>query len=128
VEHLGTDDEVYGVLDLPIGRAPDKRHLYYQTVHEKPLVGGHISRPLPGTFDFIETDPLLSRLFDVQPIDLSAETLARRMEAYANHDIRYILLHKGRSPQAIEESWREALAPWQIYEDDWVIVYATDIL
>jgi hypothetical protein len=126
LERMGAEDEVYGVLDLPIGRAPDKRHLYYQTIHGKPLVGGHISRPLPGTFDFIAGDPFLSRVFAVQPVDLSAEGMARRMAVYAARDIRYILLHKGRSPREVEESWREALAPWRIHEDEGVIVYATE--
>ena len=113
----------FAVLDLPIGRTPDKRYLYYQTVHQKPIVGGHISRPLPGTYDFIEAHPLLRQLFERSPVDVTAGPVKQQVESLAGVGIRYVVLHKGRATADLEENWRNLFSPWQIYEDEWVCVY-----
>ncbi len=125
VDRLRSEEGEFAVLDLPMGRAADKRYLYYQTIHEKPIVGGHISRPLPGTFDTIDASPLLRLLSDGLPVDLEAEALAQEMANLGATGIRYIILHKGRAPADLEADWRERFGPWQAYQDDWVVVYAT---
>ena len=125
VDRLRSEEGEFAVLDLPMGRAADKRYLYYQTIHERPIVGGHISRPLPGTFDTIDASPLLSLLSDGLPVDLEDEALAQEMANLGATGIRYIILHKGRAPAVLEADWRERFEPWQAYQDDWVLVYAT---
>ena len=124
---LRDEGDEFAVLDLPIGRTPDKRYLYYQTVHQKPIVGGHISRPLPGTYDFIETHPLLCQLFEGSLVDVTTEPVMQQVESLAGMGIRYVVLHKGRSPADLEENWRNLFSPWQIYEDEWVCVYRTGV-
>ena len=125
MEHLRREEGEFAVLDLPIGRATDKLYLYYQTLHERPIVGGTISRPLPGTFDFIESQPLLRQLLAGQLVDISAEAVAQEMEAYAEVGVRYVVIHKRRAPVDVEEDWRTLFSPWQVYEDDWVVAYTT---
>jgi len=114
------------VLDLPMGRALDKRYMYYQTIHEKPIVGGCISRPLPGTFDFIETHPLLRQVSEGLPVDMGAEAVVEEMQSLASAGVRYIVLHKGRAPNDVEQYWRGLFAPWHVYEDEWVVAYAIE--
>lgn len=126
VARLRDEAGEFAVLDVPVGRELDKRYLYYQTIHERPILGGHISRPLPGTYAFIESHSLLTRLFDGRVVDLTDAELACEMESLVMSNVRYILLHKGRTSAGLEGNWRDRLAPWQLQEDDGVVLYATE--
>lgn len=125
VDRLCETEAQTAVLDIPMGRAVDKRYLYHQTVHGMPIVGGHISRPLAGTYRFIEAHPLLKTIHDGTSLTMSDEELANEMHALADNDVSFIVLHKGRTSEELEINWGERLSPWTIEEDSSTILFGT---
>lgn len=91
------------LLDLPLGWRtglrvdPYERTIfqYYQTLHERPTLGGHVSRFPPRTREYYLHDPGLSALFHLaqQPLDfgLSPETLSATFDFLA---IDAIIVHR----------------------------------
>jgi hypothetical protein len=67
---LRSRPEVGAVLDVPLGirdgfgelGALDTRILWYQTIHERPVVGGFVARLAPSIERVYQADPLLSAL------------------------------------------------------------------
>lgn len=115
------DDDVV-VAILPTGRLADKKYMYLQTLHEHRMVGGHISRPQPEVFNFIYGNRLLlagATLAD--PAAIPADPLIH-LQALARANVGYLILEK---ESMSVENWREAIPLDPIYEDDFVLVYAT---
>jgi hypothetical protein len=84
-----------------------------------------VSRPLPGTTDYIESQPILSQLRAGQPIDLGQEQVAQQMAELAGIGVHYVVLHKRRAPSELEANWRAAMSEWQVTEGPDVVVYDT---
>ena len=53
------------VIDYPMGYARSKFWIYYQTLHEQPIIEGHVSRHTKELYSFISRQPLLSALYDL---------------------------------------------------------------
>ncbi|MCP5094457.1 MAG: YfhO family protein [Chloroflexi bacterium] len=53
----------HGIIDYPMGFTNSKFWLYYQTLHQQPIVEGHVSRFNAQTYATIFDDPLLQRLY-----------------------------------------------------------------
>jgi hypothetical protein len=93
---LREDQTFYAVLEVPISPSPVpiQRHLYYQTVHEKALVGGWVSRPPPYAIETLQGNPLVQKLIDLHegrethPINVSAS-----IYRLTNQGVRYIIVH-----------------------------------
>ncbi|HHN94196.1 MAG TPA: hypothetical protein ENK17_05460, partial [Anaerolineae bacterium] len=52
-DRLAQEAGRFAIVEDPLDRQTDKFYMYWQTVHGKPLVNGHISRPPATAFDFI---------------------------------------------------------------------------
>jgi hypothetical protein len=99
--------------------------MLYQTVHEKPLVGGHISRRPPILFTFIENNAL-TRAFAAQaPLGDQADVDAE-LRRLAGADVRYVVLHRPFLSPELEADWTAALATRPVHEDDELIVFVTE--
>ena len=108
---------------LPSGRQEDKFYMYYQTIHGHKMTGGHISRSQPETFAFIYNNPLLrAGVTDQPPTPIPADVRPHLQQLAENH-IAYIVLDKTLMEV---EVWREVFPFAPFYEDDLVLVYATD--
>jgi hypothetical protein len=77
---IAADTRDVRVLNLPFGLRDGvssrgnetSSYQFFQTVHEKPIVGGYLSRLPPGTLDHYRRIPLMSELLDLsegRPID-----------------------------------------------------------
>ena len=53
MEQMTQDPAEYAVVDYPMGYTNSKLWLYYQTLHGKPIVDGHLSRYRPEQYEFI---------------------------------------------------------------------------
>lgn len=96
-EQIANDDEDYAILEVPIIWYADV--MYYQTLHEKNLVGGYVSRPPNNAIAFLKSTPLVSDLlnFYASDEDIINQNLSEIGISIANHyNIRYIILHKDR--------------------------------
>lgn len=113
----------YAVLDLPMGRHPSKKWMYFQTIHEKPLVEGMIARLPADAYDFVETVPLLYAFRHDYKAPISSP--AHDLCLLANVGVRYIFIHINYTTPERIERWSSWFPSPPIYRDDLLIVFAT---
>ena len=136
LDEMAAEVEDYAVLDYPMGYTDSKFWLYYQTLHGKPMIEGHVSRYTDDTYAYIANQPLLSAFYKgadqpqylaadfFQEMDSPLPILGPAMRELEAAGLRYILLHRQSVKDwelAIFESVVEPLFP--VYEDDTLIVY-----
>jgi len=124
---IADQSERFAVLDLPMEpQVYDKHYMYYQTMHGKPLVEGHVSRPPDDAFAFIEEVPLLRGLRRTNAMDPGLVDVSHQLEPLAEADIRYIILHKDFASGGQLAAWKDWLTFDPLHEDGDLVVYATD--
>ncbi len=113
------------IVDLPITNDLSKLYMYYQTVHERPTVTGHVSRPPEGAYAFIETHPLLASLQEnrrpVPGTHLSADA-----GWLADAGVRYVVVHHHRMGDEEWEAWQSYADVAPAFVGDGMIVYCTE--
>ena len=144
-EEIKSDDSKFAVLHAPIGGVgdlwlmSDPYILYHQIHHEKPIYGGHESRPSAETMMntrtyFLNMFNITGSEYDIIKQDLSTHGLS----LFDHFDIKYVILHKELSPSYghVAKTLREVFVPEirqvvseilgednPIYEDDRIVVY-----
>jgi hypothetical protein len=123
---LAQDPEDYAVLDIPLDRSDTKRYLYYQTQHQKSTVQGRVARVPAEAYALFEQIPLLKgwkkSIVAKRPPDVGAQ-----LQQLADHNVRYIILHKGLTPPEAVVSLRNYFTLPPAYEDDQIAVYSTQL-
>ncbi|RLC90638.1 MAG: hypothetical protein DRI77_14650 [Chloroflexi bacterium] len=105
--------------------------MYYQTIHERPLVEGAVSRTPPYAYDFISGNELLSLLPQYSlpdyegPFAFPFPDVSRQLETLAEAGIRYIVFHRDRTPPAMLAAWQSFVVVDPVYEDASLVVYHT---
>jgi hypothetical protein len=125
-KQLAQEEADFAILDLPMhNRVYDEHYMYYQTVHGKPIVGGHVSRPPREAFAFINSVPMLEGFPDdpAPPDDLV--TIGQQLRLLDNENIRYIVLHKRPFGTDNLDRWQAWLGLDPLYEDNEIVVYGT---
>ena len=129
-EELAEEPGEFGVLGIPISprATPDKAFMFYQRVHGKPIVEGHVSRPPGDAFDFIEQVPLLQglRSVEISTPDPALINVSEQLRQLAKANIRYLILHKAFLSVKEVDSWKSWLVQEPLHEDDDLVVYRTD--
>jgi len=126
---LAQDPRGGGVMNLPMNW-DRPGYLLYQTVHDKPLTAGYISRTdpraLPGRVPIISRFRHLQKDINwVDDVATAAPTLFEFM------DIRWVILDRYKMPPGPTRDYNEALARQifgnapPVYEDDRLTVYET---
>jgi hypothetical protein len=125
-DQLAQEPGDFAVLDLPMGsNRSNKKYMFYQISHGRPLVTGHVSRLPSEATDFINGNPFLKRLYIDDTIDPSIP-MVYQLDQLSNAGIRYLILHKRRATGDQLDQWQEWLAYEPLHEDDDLIVYGTD--
>lgn len=124
VTQLANETDPYAVLDLPMGRNPSKVYLYWQTLHHKPLIEGHVSRTPDRAYDFIENNLLLRALRNSIKGTLTDEQRVTAMQQLADQHVRYLLVHIPMSNPDQIDQYRAIIGADPIYADELVQVYA----
>jgi hypothetical protein len=102
------DQREYGIIDYPMGYDESKLWLYYQTLHGKPSVEGHVSRYNPDLYGYLVTNSLLRALYKPiiarrpslllsEPFDnqvVPVPDLGPALRDLARHEVRYLLVHR----------------------------------
>ena len=128
---LAREPDDFAILEIPMGRQPAKISMYYQTIHERPLVEGHVSRTPPHAYDFIESNELLSllRQYSVPdyegPFTLPFPDVSRQLETLAEAGIRYVVFHRDKIPPAMLAAWQSFVVADPVYDDASLVVYRT---
>lgn len=124
---LKDEPGTFGILDLPMGiGTSNKRYMFYQLVHEKPLVEGHISRPRVETFNYLGSTPFLSGLLNGNTMDPKIYDVSHQLEVLAQNNVRYIILHKTIAWRKQLDVWEEWLAFEPMHADEDLLVYRTE--
>ncbi len=133
IHQLAQDDAVYGIIDYPLGYTNAKLWLYYQTLHGKPTLEGHISRYTADTYARITGDPLLRALYqaaerpprlDFDPAgEPPPSALGPLLRGLTADNIRYLLVHKPYMTPAQQVVLDEAFPLLPIYEDALLAAY-----
>lgn len=122
---LEKSKEDYAIVEVPIGRQPDKTSMYYQTIHGKRLVGGMVARTPRDAYSYIRDNAFLWAAYTEDPTVPPQSRVAESLEKLADDDVRYVVLKKRWMKDPILETWRSVLRGGEIYEDDELVVYTT---
>ena len=115
-EEIKNDKSEFVILEMPIGseQTGSQNSIptigYYQTFHEKPIFGGHESRP---TLDELaQTDTYFLKNFQrfENDIDIVKQDLSKYGIPILNYyDIKYVILHKDFPVTLLDSSTKRAL-------------------
>lgn len=129
---MGTDPQDYAVFEVT--PQSTSQIMYYQTVHHKQLVNGHVSREPPGSLHFIETEPVVRLLYHIQgtqPGNAAVNTTSLDPSVLSLYNIKYVIVHRENLTQQqinlVDTLFKNASrgAPI-VYEDGPMVVYATN--
>ena len=135
-ERVARDEARYGVVNYPMGYTVSKQWLYYQTLHGKPMIEGHVSRYTTEHYAFIHTQPLLRALYrgaerprllppdeEAPETDAYVPALGPALRSLDAHAVRYVLVHKPYVDAYLQEQFERILPIVPIYEDETLAVY-----
>lgn len=112
----------FAIADLPITNDLSKRYMYYQTVHGKRTVTGHVSRPPEGAYDFIEANGLLQALRRGRQPDPGGDPTAE-LAALAEAGVCYVVVHRDQLSEEELAALTSYLPMQPILSDDALLVY-----
>ncbi|MBL7064800.1 MAG: hypothetical protein ISS49_11440 [Anaerolineae bacterium] len=115
----------FAIVGLPGDRQNAERYMFYQTVHGRPLLDGHISRVSSQALAFISSVPLVDGVYESGTINTRLPDLSRQLSLLAQAGFRYIVLHKELASREQLAEWRSYLVVSPCYEDEEVVVYST---
>lgn len=116
----------FAVADFPIGYlAHDKWYMYAQTLHERPMIGGHVSRVPPQAHDFIDRVPVLREARGGAPEAGELDDVSRQLGPLVGANVRYVILHKDRASSSRVNTWRRWFGVKPYYEDQRLVVFRT---
>ncbi len=129
-QKMGTDPQDYAVLEVAPHESTEQM-MYYQTISHKQLVNGYVSRTPPGSLEFIETEPVVRLLINIQEIKPGAavNTTGLDPSVLARYNIKYVIVHREDLTQQqinlVQALFDKASkgAP-VVYEEGPMIVYA----
>ncbi len=122
---LRADPDAGAVLDLPIDTMQAKWYMFAQTMHQRPIVVGNLSRLPTDALAYVTADPWLSELAahqEMPPWQTSLTAVLGRLHA---DGVTHIVLHKNRVGADRIAHWRRYLAMQPLYEDEQIVVYTT---
>jgi len=126
-EQLALEPGDFAIAPLPSTRQTAKYYMYYQTIHGKKIIGGHVSRTPREATRFMKEHELMWSLCTLRIVDLNITDISRQFDRLADVDIRYLVLHKDLvTPDQIEQ-WKIALPLTPAYEDEYLVAYHTDL-
>jgi hypothetical protein len=124
---LAQESGDFAIAPLPTGRQRAKYYMYYQTIHGKRMLGGHISRTPPEATRFMEEQALIAALRWKEPLDPAITDISRQMDELAEAGFRYLVLHKERVDPEVVAQRERALGLIPAYEDEVLTAYRTDL-
>jgi hypothetical protein len=124
---LAQEPGQFAILDLPMQlQLFDKRYMFYQITHGKPLVEGRVARLPREAFDFIDNSSLLQGLRQANAMDADLMDVSHQLRFLAEADVRYIVFHKKFIAPEQLAACQDWLTIEPCHEDADLIVYRTD--
>jgi len=118
------DSGDFAIADLPISNDLAKQYMSYQTVHQRPTVTGHVSRPPEEAYAFIESNDLLRSMWRGRQPDPQGDARAD-LAALADANVRYLVAHKPELSTNELASLHAYLRLEPVYDDQEIRIYST---
>jgi hypothetical protein len=117
----------FAIVGLPGKRQITERYMFYQTVHGRPILGGHVSRLAPQAMEFADSVPLVAGMYrrSTGGINTDVPDISRQLSLLSQAGFRYIVIHKELARAALVDEWQTYLAIAPRYEDSEVAAYST---
>ena len=119
---LAAQPDNFAIVDVPISNDLSKQHMYYQTVHEKPIVTGHVSRPPQHAYDFITSSGLLHEMWQGQETGSTGNPVLD-LKSLEDANVRYLIAHRDSLAEEELETLDSYLSRPPFFSDDRLIVY-----
>jgi hypothetical protein len=116
----------FAIAGLPGDRRHTESYMFYQTLHGRPILGGHVSRLPPEALAFESSVPLLDGMYNGGEINTQLPDVSRQLSLLDQAGFRYLILHKHLVWPGTLTQWRSYLAISPRYEDEDVVVYTTN--
>jgi hypothetical protein len=133
---IAADPRPVRVLELPFGISDglvsigkfSAAALVHQTVHQKPVIGGYLSRIPPVSRQFHLANPLLSALADLSagrmPTDDRLATARAAAPDFVRHaDLGYVVVDTSRTPAALHEFAVDAFSLTRVSTSEQYVLY-----
>ncbi len=94
---LAHDDDMFALIELPMGRQRSKPYIFFQTFHQKPLVEGLSARTPIGAYRYINNNALLYAWRKHTALDCDAvsnESLQTALTQLEADNFRYVIVHQ----------------------------------
>ncbi len=127
-EQLQQEKDLFALADIPVRQLEMRRmSMFYQIVHQKPIVEGIVARTPPDAYVFIDQHPILSAFAESNegPPGNPGNDVSRHLTSLADAGVRYLILHLRFLTAQQIEGWRLYLPHTPFYQDDQIIVYRT---
>jgi hypothetical protein len=115
----------FAIVGFPGKRAHTEYYMFYQTVHSRPILGGHVSSSPSEALTFMSSVPLIKGMYKDGLPDTSLPDVSRQLAMLAEAGFRYIVVHKALASPEQVAGWRSYLVIAPYYEDEEVVVYST---
>jgi len=123
-EQLRQEADVFALADLPVRQLELRRlAMFYQTVHQKPIIEGIVGRTPPDAYTFVDQHPILSAFADGH--ETPGDDVSRQLAALADEGVRYLVLHLRFMTARQVGRWEQYLPYAPFYRDDQIVVYRT---
>lgn len=130
-KRMAAEKEDYAILEVPLKKSVFlvSDYMYYQTIHEKRLVGGYLSRTPEYAIEFIENTPVISNYRNIRAeFDILNQNLSRIGNSLlSSYNIRYIIIHKKDITREefayLENLSRSILNDTPVYDNEELLVY-----
>ena len=122
---LADDPDDYAILNVPFAIfSHNKRHMFDQITHGKPIVNGKVARVPREALAFIDSSPFLKAVAD--DADFTKEqAVSEQLRLLAEANVRYLVIHKDLLSTTDLINWREWIVIEPTYEDETLVVYLT---
>ena len=116
----------FAIVGLPGKRHHTERYMFYQIVHGRPILGGHVSRLPAEALDFASSVPLIADMYRELAINTQLPDISRQLSMLAEAGFKYVIMHKDLATEQQLNAWRSYLPIEPRYEDEKVVVYPTE--
>jgi hypothetical protein len=130
-KQLAAEKEDYAIIEVPFNKDVFllSDYMYYQTIHEKRLVGGYLSRTPEYAIEFIKNTPVISNYWNMyEESDILNQNLTKIGNPLLGYyNIGYILIHKKDITREefgyLENLSSDILNDTPVYDSEELIVY-----
>jgi hypothetical protein len=131
-ENISEEKEDYAILDIPIREI--STYLYYQTIHEKKMIGGYVSRTPYYARENLYKTPLFRKFMTNHNLEKnltwSESELKDAYGAFKEFNIKFVIIHKNHmfngEIQETQNFVSKISNVTKTYEDDKIISFKID--